>query len=62
MSVKLIGRIGVVLGIMVVVVSLGANPLGVGSNPSEFGWLQALGAVLGFLAIAAGLWLAQRKK
>lgn len=61
MSMKLIGRVAVVLGIAVVVVSLAANPLGLGSNPAEFGWLQTLGAVLGFLSIAAGLWLTQRK-
>ena len=62
MSMKLIGQIAVVLGAIVVVVSLAANPLGIGSNPREFGWLQTLGAVLGFLSIAGGLWLAQRNR
>lgn len=62
MSAKLVGRIAVVLGIIIVVASLAANPLGIGANPHEFGWLQTLGAVLGFLAISAGLWIAQRKK
>ena len=62
MSAKLIGQIGVVVGIIVVVASLAANPLGIGANPREFGWLQTLGAVLGLLAISAGLWISQRKK
>lgn len=62
MSAKLIGRIAIILGIIVVVASLAANPLGIGANPREFGWLQTLGSVLGLLTISAGLWLAQRKQ
>ena len=62
MTMKLIGQIAVVLGAIVVVVSLAANPLGLGSNPNEFGWLQTLGAVIGFLSIAVGLWLTQRNR
>lgn len=60
MSRKLIGRIGMAGGAIVLLVSLAANPLGIGSNPLEFGWLQTLGAVLGCLAIAGGLWLSMR--
>ena len=60
MSRKLIGRIGMVGGAMVLLASLAANPLGLGSNPQEFGWLQTLGAVLGCLAIAGGSWLSMR--
>ena len=47
-------------GAMVLLASLAANPLGLGSNPQEFGWLQTLGAVLGCLAIAGGSWLSMR--
>lgn len=61
MSRQFIGRVAVALGIVVVVASLAANPLGIGSNTGEFGWLQTLGAVLGFLTIAGGLWLTQPK-
>ena len=61
MSMKMIGQVAIVLGVITVVLSLAANPLGIGSNPAEFGWLQTLGAVLGFLFIAAGLWIRQRK-
>jgi hypothetical protein len=60
MSWKLIGRMGVIGGAIVLVVSLAANPLGIGSNPLEFGWLQTLGSVLGCLAIAGGMWLSMR--
>ena len=59
---KLVGQIVVVLGAIVVIASLAANPLRIGNNPNEFGWLQALGAVIGFLSIAVGLWLAQRTR
>jgi hypothetical protein len=45
----------------VLVVSLAANPLRIGSNPLEFGWLQTVGSVLGCLAIAGGMWLSMRE-
>jgi hypothetical protein len=60
MSMKRIGQIAIVLGGVVAVLSLAANPLGIGSNPDEFGWLQTLGAVLGVLTMAGGIWLAER--
>ena len=62
MSSKLVGRIGIIGGAIVLLVSLAANPLGIGSNPLEFGWLQMLGSVLGCLAIAGGLWLSMRSE
>jgi len=62
MSMKTLGPVVAVLGVVLLVVSLAANPLGIGSNPAEFGWLQTLGAVLGCLGLAAGVWLAMRQK
>jgi hypothetical protein len=62
MSMKLIGQIGIILGAVATLLSLAANPLGIGSNPNEFGWLQSLGAVLGLLTIAGGVWLTLREK
>ena len=59
---KLIGRAGMIGGAIVLLVSMAANPLGIGSNPLEFGWLQTLGSVLGCLAIAGGTWLSMRDK
>jgi hypothetical protein len=62
MSMKTVGQVGAALGAILLLLSLAANPLGIGSNPREFGWLQMLGSVLGCLAVAGGLWLAQRNK
>jgi hypothetical protein len=62
MSMKMIGRIGTVLGAIVLLVSLAANPLRIGSNPAEFGWLQMLGSFLGAAAVAVGLWLSMRQE
>lgn len=62
MSSKLIGRIVVISGVILLLVSLAANPLGIGSNPLEFGWLQTLGSVLGCLVIVGGLWLSMRRR
>jgi hypothetical protein len=56
---KMFGRITAILGALLLIVSLAANPLGLGSNPLEFGWLQTLGAFLGCVAVAGGLWLAR---
>jgi hypothetical protein len=60
MSRKLIGQTSIALGALLAVISLAANPLGIGSNPREFGWLQSLGAFLGLLTIAGGVWLTLR--
>jgi len=62
MSIQCFGWILVVLGALGAIVSLSANPLGIGSNLKEFGWLQSLGAVLGLLAVAVGLRLTLRMK
>ena len=68
MSMKLLGRIIAIAGGILLVLSLGANPLlkvvnplNIG-NPSTFGWLQTLGATLGAAAVAVGLWLIQREE
>lgn len=60
MSRKLIGQTAIALGAILTILSLAANPLGIGSNPREFGWLQSLGAFLGLLTIAGGVWLTLR--
>jgi hypothetical protein len=62
MSMKAAGRLVAELGVALLVASLAANPLGIGTNPDEFGWLQTLGAFLGCVAIAGGLWFALRKQ
>ena len=43
-------------GVLVVLISALADPLGLGRHPG-FGWIQGLGVVIGALAIAVGLYL-----
>ena len=57
-----IGRVAAALGAVLLLISLAANPLGIGSNPSEFGWIQMLGSFLGAVVLAAGMWLSMRGK
>ncbi len=47
-------------GVLLVIISVFADPLGLGRNPG-FGWLQGLGVVIGALVILAGLYLRRRK-
>jgi hypothetical protein len=61
MKLRTAGRIVAELGVAMLVLSLAANPLRIGSNPDEFGWLQMLGAFLGAAVAAVGLWYAVRK-
>ena len=44
-----------VIGILLALVSLFADPLGVGGNPG-FGWKQTVGLVVGVALAALGLW------
>jgi hypothetical protein len=62
MTLKKLGRIVAAVGALGLLISLAANPLGIGTNPDEFGWLQMLGSVLGCLLIVGGLWVAIRTK
>ena len=50
-----------IVGILVVLISALADPLGLGRHPG-FGWIQGLGVVIGALAIAGGLYLRRRLK
>jgi uncharacterized membrane protein len=58
---KPVGLVLIVVGAIGLVLSLTANLLGIGSDPSNFGWLQILGTVLGVVIVAVGLWLSLRK-
>jgi hypothetical protein len=49
------------LGVLLVLVSLFADPFGLGRS-SGFGWKQILGVVVGALIIAAGFYLRRRPK
>ena len=50
-----------IVGILIVVISGLADPLGPGRSPG-FGWRQALGVIVGALVIAAGVYLRRRVK
>jgi uncharacterized membrane protein len=44
-----------VLGILLAIVSLFADPLGLGAKPG-FGWKQSLGLAAGVVLAALGIW------
>jgi hypothetical protein len=48
-------------GFVLVLISLFADPLGLGRSPG-LGWRQTLGVIIGALLIAAGLYLRRRPK
>jgi len=47
-------------GVLLVLISAFADPLGLGRSPG-FGWRQTLGVIIGALVLAAGLYLRRRK-
>ena len=49
----------ILLGILVALVSLFADALGLGGDPT-FGWKQTLGLVVGLALVAYGLWRRRR--
>jgi hypothetical protein len=55
MSKKTLGIVLVVVGVIVVIASLGADAFGFGGSPG-LGWKQALGAVVGVITVAVGAW------
>jgi peptidoglycan/LPS O-acetylase OafA/YrhL len=46
-------------GLFLVLISLFADPLGLGRSPA-FGWRQTLGVVVGALVVIAGVYLRRR--
>ena len=54
MSGKTLGTTLIVVGAIAFVLSVAANPLQLGANPREFGWLQTLGTILGLVVAFAG--------
>jgi hypothetical protein len=59
-----LGWVLVVIGLIVLVVSAFADPIGVGAegNGAGFGWKQATGVVVGGLVAAAGLLVLWRER
>jgi hypothetical protein len=57
---KTVGIVLLVVGIAVLVLSLAADPIGIGSN-SVFGTIQIIGAIAGAIAAVVGLVLRRKK-
>jgi len=49
------------LGVLIVLISLFADPLGLGRHPG-FGWKQWLGLIIGAAVIMVGVYLLRRGK
>lgn len=60
MSEKTVGLVLIVLGAIVGVLSLVADMVGVGTDPSTFGPLQFVGVIVGLLIVLFGV-IVQRK-
>lgn len=62
MSVKTIGIILIVVGVVVAVVSAAADLIGLsGATQVGFGWKQQVGTAVGVIIVLVGVWLASRK-
>ena len=57
----MLARVVIGIGALLILIALFADPLGLGGH-SGFGWRQALGLVIGAVAILAGLYLRRRGK
>jgi NADH:ubiquinone oxidoreductase subunit 6 (subunit J) len=49
-----LGTVLVVVGAVMVVVASLADPIGIGTGSSEFGWKQTVGVVVGAVAVVVG--------
>jgi hypothetical protein len=61
MSKRNLGIAMIVVGVMLIMVSLLADAIGVGAQPSIIGWKQILGAVIGAAVGIGGVVLVVRK-
>jgi hypothetical protein len=49
-----------IIGVLLLIASLFADPLALGQPGTTFGWKQALGSVLGLTIAASGYWMVRR--
>ena len=56
MDSPMLARVAIIVGALLVLISLFADPLGLGRSPG-FGWIQTLGVVVGALVILVGVYL-----
>jgi hypothetical protein len=61
MSKKFISLGLIIIGVVVLVVSLSADYIGLGSSTASIGWKQLLGAGIGFIVALVGIGLALRR-
>lgn len=54
------GVVLLVVGIVILVLALIADPIGIGGSP-EFGWIQIVGAIVGAIMTVVGLVLTLKK-
>ena len=57
---KTIGTVLLVVGVILLIVSLGADVLGLGEGGNRFGTQQILGAVVGLILLIAGFVYSRR--
>jgi hypothetical protein len=57
---KTLGIVLIVVGIVVLLLAVLANPLGIG-NPARFGFIQIAGVVVGAIVALVGLYLALKR-
>ena len=50
-----------IIGAAIAIISLIADFIGLGNDPSVIGWKQLIGAGVGLVIVAVGLWLALKK-
>ena len=50
------------LGVLLVLISLFADPLGLGRHPDGFGWKQDLALIIGAAVILVGAYLLRRER
>ncbi len=62
MSTKTSGVVLIVIGVIILLFFLLADVLGIGSDRATIGWIQLLGAGIGFVAAIVGIVLATRKE
>lgn len=57
MSEKLISSILIILGVIFIVVFIGADLFGIGGDLNTFGWKQLTGTGIGLLTLLFGVWI-----
>ena len=62
MNKKQLGQSFIIGGTAILLISLLADVLGLGGDPSVIGWKQLLGAGAGLVILAIGVWLSIKAK